>query len=309
MDYYEILAKQADLTRDEINTFKTFIESGPIINKIIKILKSQSEKVINDINDLEFYNESPYLKKSSRTISFSVTIDRHYIEKHEFGKKINEKHGTMYFFKERTKELANIAGLDGDEMRMAFGEGIQNILEHGKGKYVDVKITVNNINTSDVYLEMSFKHTMPTMQFYSINSANQSADTGILNMESPRGRGEFLMREIMDERKFLNGMHTGRDGHKEYFFQRIMRKYKHPKKKSNTKTLTNEFKQYIENLNDYHSALFVRMDYFNNTKELVISQETGNLESVKNIMKKNGYSLNGSDIFRDKVFSLWITKH
>jgi hypothetical protein len=56
------------------------------------------------------------------------------------------------------------------------------------------------------------------MEFYSIKQANFNADEGNANFESSRGRGEFMMREIMDERKFINGVQKRPDGEKTYFF-------------------------------------------------------------------------------------------
>lgn len=308
MEHYELLSKSANLTETETNQLKDIISNNPLIEKVFKSIEKDTQKLEKAIKASEAYKESPYIQKSSNSISIRAKLDRDYIAKNEFGKKIDETHGTMFYFKERTKEFAHIASLDTDDMRMAFGEGMQNILEHGQGQYVEIELSINNINSDDVYLEMTFKHNMSSKQFYSIQNANKSADEGILNFECSRGRGEFLMRELMDERKFINGYQKDESGKKQYFFQRIMRKYKTHKQKLSQVKLTKEFKSYIDSLEDYHSALFVRMDYFTNRKELVISEETGNLTTIKNLMEKNGYTLTSHDTYRNTTFSFWESK-
>jgi len=301
------LANLANLDDVEKKIMSDSPEFMNIVLKIAKMYDSETTKNNFAAKAYESYKDSPYLKNSAQEISCFARIDRNFIVENEFGKRIEEMHGTMFYFKERTKEFAHIAGLDADEMRMAYGEGIQNILEHGKGKYVEVEVSVHNINSENVYLQMSFKHYMPSMEFYSILEANKNADEGILNFESSRGRGEYLMREIMDERKFINGIQKRPGGEKEYFFQRIMRKYRNPHPKAHVGYMTDEFKNYIDSLQDYHSALFVRMDYFSKKKELVISEDTGNIDKVKELMKKYNYSLIGSDNYRNINFSFWVT--
>jgi hypothetical protein len=305
METLESLAAKMQLPEKELQRLRKDPHTVASVNKIISFYTQAAEKQARAVKAYEAYKESPFLKNSSEKLSIAARINREYIIRHEIGQRINEVHGTMFYFKERTKELAHIAGLDPSEIRLAFGEGIQNVLEHGKSKSVEIRISVHNINTEDVFLEMSFKHYMPTKAFYSIQSANRNADEGISNIESSRGRGEFLMREIMDERKFLNGVYKHANGDKEYFFQRIMKKYKFPKTKQRTHKLTHEFKNYIDTLTDYDSALFVRMDYFEKKKELVLSENSGSLAYLNQVMDKYGYVLTGTDNYRSTNFTFW----
>ncbi len=253
----------------------------------------------------EIYRQSPHLREAVQELRFRSVINRDYIINNELGKRIEETTGTMFYFKEKTREFAYLAGLDPDEMRMAFTEGIQNILEHGRSSSVEVELIASRINTEDTYLEMSFKHRMETRDFYSLHEADDSADRGILDFENPRGRGEFLMREIMDERKFINGMEKDPEGKGAFFFKRVMRKYKNPRPKPEVNQLSREFKSYIDSLQDYKSALFLRMDYFSRKVELVFSEERGSSDEIQEILQRYGYRFKGVDSYRNIAFSFW----
>jgi len=282
-------------------------QNDALFDELLATLINHEEEQNKIIKKYESYQKSPFLKGSVDKIEYSTILRRDVILEKEFGKKIDETSGTMFYFKEKAKELAHIVQLDPDEIRMAFTEGIQNILEHGQGKKTEITMTVNNINSENAYFEMSFKHYMEEKEFYSLKEANRSADRGMIDFENSRGRGEFMMREIMDERKFINGLGKKQDGKNSYFFQRIMRKYKNSKPRGKTRSLSNEFKKYIDSLDDYRSALFVRMDYFLNKKELVLSEQVGKIEKIQEIMNKYGYKYNGSDKYKKINFSFWET--
>lgn len=305
MELNEIAVKYS-LSEDDLKHLEGNESSLNIIKRLIA--NSQDKTIQRDAKAYHSYRESPYLSKSARELNFTGIINRNFVVENEFQNRINELHGTMFYFKERTKELATISGLDADEMRMAFGEGIQNILEHGKSDTVEIEISVKNLNTENVFMEMNFKHYMPEKDFYSLKDADINADNGITDFESSRGRGEFLMREIMDERKFINGVQKKPDGEKLYFFKRSMRKYLNPKPKKVFKKLSDDFKNYIDSLQNYSTALFVRMDYFSGKKEIVISEETARSNDVIKVMKDHNYHFNGSDSYRNIVFSFWETE-
>ncbi len=255
----------------------------------------------------ESHLSSPYLAASANNIWFTTVLNRDIIVKNEFGQKIDETQGSMYYFKEKAKELAIIAGFDSNEIRLAFTEGIQNIIEHGHDQNVYIEIAIENINSADLYFEMSFKHYMPTMKFYSLKDADKNADAGMQDLINPRGRGEYLMREVMNERKFFNGIEKRKDGSQVFFFKRLMRKYKNPKPKPSLHRLTDEFKKYIDSLSDFNTALFVRMNYVDNTKELVLSEKNAMLDHTKEIMKKHNYQFKGQEKYRNTNFSFWET--
>lgn len=247
---------------------------------------------------------SAFLSQTTKEVRFRTIANRDSINQLEPGQGAR---GALFYFKEKAREFAIIAGLDPDEMRMAFTEGIQNIVEHGQGKDVEIEIAVENIGTEDLYFEMSFKHYMSTKEFYSLNDANKSADTGMFDFESPRGRGEFLMREIMDERKFLNGVEKKDDGSRNFFFKRLMRKYKNPKPKPLVARLDDDFKKYINSLQDFKSAMFVRMNYFEKKTEIVISEAHSSADTFRDVMSRFGYSFKGVDTYRNNAYSFWET--
>lgn len=289
---------------DEILLINSTSKVKNLISKIYNHL-TKTPPNHREIKAYNAYKESPFLNKSTCKLELNGIIDRDFVMKNEINQRIEEIYGTMFYFKERTKEFAEIAGLDSDSMRMAFGEGLQNILEHGKSNSVEINIIINNLNSNDTYMEMSFKHYMPEKDFYSLKEADINADTGISNFESSRGRGEFLMREIMDERKFINGVQKIPEGKTLYFFKRIMRKYLNPKPRTFTNHLTDDFKNYIDSLQNYKSALFVRMDYFSNKKEIVISEAAASNNNVISIMENHNYKHKGFDSYRNIKFSFW----
>jgi anti-sigma regulatory factor (Ser/Thr protein kinase) len=280
-------------------------EMKSVIDKIIRHFENRAGDLQKKIDSYESHKKSPFLKGSVNSIEYRSQINRKAVIENEFGKKIDETLGTMYYFKEKTRELAHIAALDPDEMRMAFTEGIQNVLEHGHGDDVEIVISVNNINTDNVYLQMSFKHFLDSKDFYSLKDANKNANEGIMDFENSRGRGEYMMREIMDERKFINGFEKNDDGTSYYFFKRIMRKYKIPKKHESSSRLSDEFKNYIDSLQDYNSAMFVRMDYYTNKKEIILSENKGRINDINKIMDRHGYVQKGSDRYRNTNFTFW----
>jgi len=296
----EKLQEIFNFTNDEVD-FLLNESPRDLTTKIIEKCTQLNEKFLQTDKTIK----SPYLKKSTQLIEFKGFVNRDAVVLGEFGQHIDETEGTMFFFKEKTKEFAQIAGLDPDEMRMAFTEGIQNVLEHGEGDNVEISVRVNNINSDNVYLEMSFKHYMSDKNFYSLTEANKSADSGMMDFESPRGRGEFMMREIMDERKFINGYEKDDSGKGLYFFQRILRKYLNSKPKKDSSQLTNDFKTYIDSLQDYGSALFVRMDYYAKKKELVISEQKGDIESITKLLNAHSYSYKGRDHYKNIYYTFW----
>jgi len=305
MDSLRKVLHELNLDDDRIESIledRSFADTLRLFNE--HHLKNE-ERYIKIINSLESHKRSPFLKKTVKKIEFKSVLLREAIVNAEIGRGIDETMGSMYYFKEKAREMAHFAGLDSGEVRSAFTEGIQNIIEHGHGDEVEITILVNDVLNDNSYLEMSFKHKMDTKKFYTLKDANISADNAVTDLESARGRGEFMMREIMDERKFINGFEKLDDGTSYYFFKRIMRKYKKPRPKSKTEKLSAEFKRYIDSLQDYSSAMFVRMDYFSNKKEVVLSENRGTVDKIQNVMDRYNYRFIGSDRYRGINFTFW----
>ena len=110
--------------------------------------------------ELDYIKESPYLQKSISKIVYEATINREEVIKNEFGKRINEKHGTMYEIKTQAYRFAQLLGIDPVSVRLMVTEAIQNLIEHGYGKYAIVTLEMQN-DVINPYIMCSFKHEMP----------------------------------------------------------------------------------------------------------------------------------------------------
>ena len=195
------------------------------IDKLSKELRAVRE-------DMEVIKDSPYVQSSIKNLSYEVLLDRDEIVAHELGKKINEKHGTMYEIKTQAKRLAQFLGLDADMVRLMVTEALQNILEHGAGRYASIRLEINN-DSVNPHLIATFKHEMPVGRTYTLGDVNQNALKGDVtseqfDFESSRGRGEYIMKQLTDERRIINGSEINRDGQKVHYFKRILVNYKHP---------------------------------------------------------------------------------
>lgn len=183
-------------------------------------------------DELNYTAQSPYLQNSVHNLTYSIVLNRNEVMNNEFGRRINEKQGTMYEIKSQAKRMAELLGLDGDTTRIMVTEALQNILEHGYGDFVSIRLEADNrgVNPS---LVCSFKQTMQPGTKYTLNDINTNALKGDItsehfDFESSRGRGEFIMKELTDERRIINGIEIGNNGEKSYYFKRIMINYRYP---------------------------------------------------------------------------------
>jgi len=297
-----------DLTNyfSEINindTHKQYII--PIINNIIQ----EKRESLKQVQLLEKYisavKDSPFLPQSIQQLKFQGIIDRDWVLKNEYNKKIDEKLGTAFIFKERAKEFASILGLDGDTMRLAATEAIHNMFEYGEKSKAEIEIKISQINTNNPYLEMSFKHEVPENQYYSLEEANKNADEGIINFENDRGRGEFMMREIMDERKFINGNETNEMGEKIYFFKRILRKYVKSNKKNTREVIDFELKNVLNSTENYQIIKCMTIDYKSKKRFLTIAANSVDSEKMNNILSEKKYKLLDEEKYKQYQCSNW----
>lgn len=277
----------------------------PLLNKIIEEKKKSLQELNHLKQHLSAVKDSPFLPESINQLSFNGTINRKWVLSNEYGHRIDEKHGTAFIFKERAKEFAEIIGLDADSIRLALTEAIQNLFEHGHGDQAQVEIRIDNIDRDDAFLEMSFKHHIPENKFYSLKDANRNADEGIVDFENSRGRGEFMMRELMDERRFINGTELDIDGKRVHFFKRILRKYKNPGKRKSIPALLPEFKIFLERLEKYQITVFMNIDYTRDTRQLVVAANEKDSDRITSVFKENGYSYSGTDHVRNYKVNYW----
>ena len=115
------------------------------------------EKELKSLRDeANAFIESPYLAKSIRSLVYEVWLDRKAVAENELGRRINEKHGTMYEIKQQARKMAHLAGIDPDNVRLMVTEAVQNILEHGSGSAVQVHLEVRN--DANPCMICQFKH-------------------------------------------------------------------------------------------------------------------------------------------------------
>ncbi len=199
-------------------------------------LEGELDRLKHDFKELkdevESIRESPYLQSSIKHLKYELVIDREEVIRHELGHKINEKHGTMYEIKTQAKRFAHLLGLDADMVRVSVTEAVQNILEHGTGRYATITLEIRNDSVNPCMVSI-FKHEMEPGHKYTLSEINQNAMKGDItspqfDFESNRGRGEFIMKQLTDERRILNGIEINRDGKKVHYFKRILINYKNP---------------------------------------------------------------------------------
>ena len=199
-------------------------------------LESQIKKLQEEIHALrdetDFLSRSPYIQSSIQSLSYEIILDRVEIAEKELGKRIDEKQGTMYEVKTQAKRFAQFLGLDSDMVRLMVTEALQNILEHGYGKFASVRMEINN-DSFNPCLISTFKHEMQPGEKYTLNDINKNALKGdvsseAFDFESSRGRGEFIMKQLTDERRIMNGIEINQDGKKVHYFKRILINYKNP---------------------------------------------------------------------------------
>jgi len=274
-------------------------------------LESQIEKLRGEVQDLtaelNAVRESPYLQSSVKNIVYEVSIDREEVVSKELGQRINEKHGTMFEIKSQAKRFAHLLGLDADTIRLMATEALQNIIEHGYGRYAVVRFELRNEGLNPCLLS-SFKHEMPPGQRYTLSDINQNAlkadiTSEFFDFESARGRGEFIMKQLTDERRVINGIELDRDGRKIHYFKRLLINYKHPDGPRDRVTF-GELKDEIDRL-DYDDVICCfHVDFRQDSPEIVtIACVKNNLPRVAAVMKEHGLEVTEQETYYRTVFA------
>lgn len=273
-----------------------------------KLKKLEEEK--DRLHRQEFaLAESPFAKESVLKLSLSWQLHRGRIREREFGQRIDETMGTMYDIKNQAFRYAHLLGLDPDSVRMVVTEALQNIIEHGHGDYCYVTFRVNN-DCPNPYLVCVFKHYLPEGQLYTMKDVNSNAERGDItsekfDFEDSRGRGEFMMREIADVRKIINGTEVGPDGKKHHYFQRKLILYRDPAG-PRERTNFNEIKQEIDRL-DYEDVIcyFHIRHQDRALNQVTVAAHKSMKETVVALMKENGLELGEFEEYYRAAFMIF----
>ncbi|MBP9887656.1 MAG: ATP-binding protein [Leptospiraceae bacterium] len=283
------------------------------------------ESVTNDnledlkkrISKLEFENStlkdellavqnSLYLQHTIAKLHYSVTLNREEIKSKELTSGINEKQGSLFEIKNQIRKYAPILGLDPDGIRIIVTEAIQNIIEHGYGPYAEIALEINNL-ASNPYFKISFKHEMEPGRAYTLAQIEENAKKGDITSESfdwdnPRGRGEFMMKELSDERQIINGVEYDETGRKIHYFKRILINYKNPKGER-VETSFDEIREEIDRLDKEEVVCYFHIDHKKSELDsITVITSSEKDASVKQIMHEAGFQLTHKDNYSKTSF-------
>jgi anti-sigma regulatory factor (Ser/Thr protein kinase) len=261
--------------------------------------------------ELDYIKESPYLQKSISKIVYEAIINREEVIKNEFGKRINEKHGTMYEIKTQAYRFAQLLGIDPVSVRLMVTEAIQNLIEHGYGKYAIVTLEMQN-DVINPYIMCSFKHEMPPGKFYTLkeieeNALKGDATTAFFDFENSRGRGEYLMKELTDERRIINGIEINPDGKKIRYFKRVLIKYKDPQGPKEKITFS-ELKKEIDKLDIDDVVCYFHVHHIESEPTAVtIATLRSSAPKVAELMKQHGFQIIEEEPYYRTLFTTFKT--
>lgn len=277
-----------------------------------KLAKLETEnKVLKE--ELNAVQNSPYLPKTLSKLIFSVTLKRDEIVKNEFGSSINERQGSLYEIKNQLRKYAPLLGLDPDMVRIMVTEAIQNIIEHGHGSYAHVELELNN-HVNNPYMKLSFKHEMPPGQTYTLTQIEENAKKGdvtseFFDFEDSRGRGEFLMKELTDERQVVNGVELDDNGNKIHYFKRILINYKNPQG-ARVETSFDEIREELDRLDPDDVICYFHTDHKKNVLNSITVITNKNEEhKAREIMENAGFELSHKDTYSKKTVFCSFVPH
>lgn len=274
-------------------------------------VEGQVEKLkleVQDLRDeLNAVRQSPYLQNSVRSMAYKVVLDRDEVVNREFGQRINEKLGTMFEIKNQAKRFAHLLGLDADMIRLMVTEALQNIIEHGHGRYATVRFEIHNDHINP-YLISSFKHEIApgeryTMKDINFNALKADVTSEYFDIESARGRGEFIMKQLTNERRVINGIEMDHDGRKIHYFKRILINYKNPAG-ARERVNFGEIKAEIDRLDYEDVVCCFHVDYKIDRPNLVtIACVKNNLPKVSALLERHGYQMIEKENYFRTVFA------
>lgn len=286
-------------------------------------MSSEIEELEKKIKKLEFENSqlkdeiyavqnSLYLQHTIAKLNYQVKLRRDEIKLKELTSGINEKQGSLFEIKNQIRKYAPILGLDPDSIRIIVTEAIQNIIEHGYGPYAEVSLEINNL-VDNPYFKISFKHEMETGKKYTLAQIEQNAKKGDITSESfdwndPRGRGEYMMKELSDERQIINGVELNEEGKKVYYFKRILINYKNPKG-NRVETSFDEIREEIDRLDNDEVVCYFHIDHQKNEIDSVtVISKIENDNTIKKIMSEASFTLTHKDVLSKTSFCTFKTE-
>ncbi|MBX7058563.1 MAG: ATP-binding protein [Leptospirales bacterium] len=268
----------------------------------------QLRREIRDLqSELEAVRLSPFIQSSIASMCYQVVINREEVVQKELHNRIDEKLGTMFEIKNQAKRFAHLLGVDEDNVRLMVTEALQNLIEHGYGRFAEVRFEIKN-DLLNPYLICTFKHEMPAGERYTMTDINRNAlkadiTSEYFDFESSRGRGEFIMKQLTDERRIINGIEMNREGRKSHYFKRILINYKDP---NGPKERINfaEIKDEIDRL-DYEDVICCfHVDFQQERPNLVtIACVRHNLPKVAELLRQSGYEMIEQEPYFRTVFA------
>jgi len=145
----------------------------------VQNLKRDLKELRAEINSVQ---DSPYLQKSIKCLVYELLLDREEVIANELGRRINEKHGTMFEVKQQARRMGILLGIDPDNVRLLISEALQNILEHGTGRWVTIRLELKNYGDNPCLIS-TFKHEIASTEKYTIHEIDQNAMKGDVTSE------------------------------------------------------------------------------------------------------------------------------
>lgn len=273
----------------------------------IQTLKS---RVAELEKQLQYEEKSTFLRSALRNMVYEVDLDRAIVMEQEFGKRIDESLGTMQELKNQASRMARIIGLDSDMIRILVTEAVQNILEHGHGNRVTVRFELEQ-DPENPCLISTFKNEMPPGRTYTMadinrNSLKGDVTSGYFDFENPRGRGEFLIKQLTDERRIVNGIEINHHGEKINYFKRILINYRNPEG-PRKKIAFHELKLEIDRL-DYEDVICLFHVKHNKEKPdaVTIAATRTYMPIVEEILGEKGYQKTDEEDYYRTRFATFL---
>ncbi len=270
----------------------------------VKKLEFENSTLRDEVQAVE---KSPFLPQTVAKLLYRVVLRREDILKNELRSNVNEKQGSLFEIKNQIRKYAPILGLDPDSIRIIVTEAIQNIIEHGHGNYAEIELEINNSGLNP-YFKTSFKHEMPEGKKYTLTQIEENAKKGDITSEAfdfdnPRGRGEFLMKELSDERQIINGVDIDEHGKKIHYFKRILINYKEPQG-PRVETSFDEIREELDRLDGDEVVCYFHIDHkMSKLNSITVVTNRGKELAVRTKMEEAGFALTHKDTYSKTIFS------